>query len=86
MTKNQEMELSSTRKLKGMFTLIKIVPLFLFNFKIEPIFRCIGEQAAGFRDAVSGTFEELVLIRHEKDLSEFFSRYQVEESEIKREW
>ena len=47
---------------------------------------CTGEQVAGFKDIVSGKFEELMLIRDEKDLSEFLSRYQVEESEIKREW
>lgn len=47
---------------------------------------CTGEQVAGFKDTVSGKFEELMLIRNGKDLSEFLSRYQVEESEIKREW
>lgn len=47
---------------------------------------CTGEQVAGFKNIVSGKFEELMLIRGEKDLAEFLSRYQVEESEIKREW
>ena len=47
---------------------------------------CTGEQVAGFKDAVSGKFEELMLICGEKDLAEFLSLYQVEESEIKREW
>lgn len=47
---------------------------------------CTGEQVAGFKDIVSRKFEELMLIRGEKDLAEFLSRYQVEESEIKREW
>ena len=47
---------------------------------------CTGEQVAGFKDSVSGKFEELMLIRDGKDLAEFLSRYQVEESEIKREW
>lgn len=47
---------------------------------------CTGEQVAGFKDAASGKFEELMLIRDGKDLSEFLRRYQVEESEIKREW
>ena len=58
------------------------------NGKI-PVIRsgiCTGEQVAGFKDPVSGKFEELMLIRDSKDLSEFLSRYQVEESEIKREW
>ena len=47
---------------------------------------CTGEQVAGFKNTVSGKFEELMLIRDEKDLSEFLRRYQVEESEIRREW
>lgn len=33
-----------------------------------------------------GKFEELMLIRDDKDLSEFLSRYQVEKTEIIREW
>lgn len=47
---------------------------------------CTGEQVAGFRDIVSGKFEELMLIRNRKDLAEFLLRYQVEEHEIRREW
>lgn len=46
---------------------------------------CTGEQVAGFKGS-SGKFEELMLIRDSKDLAEFLSRYQVEESKIKREW
>jgi len=47
---------------------------------------CTGERVAGFRDPVSGKFEELMLIRSDGDLAEFLKRYQVVESEIKREW
>jgi len=47
---------------------------------------CTGEQVAGFKDPVSGKFEELLLIRDSNDLEEFLSQYQVEESEIQREW
>ena len=47
---------------------------------------CTGEQVAGFKNTASGKFEELMLIRDGKDLSEFLRRYQVEESEIRREW
>lgn len=47
---------------------------------------CTGEQVAGFKDAVSGRFEEMMLLRDDKDLAEFLQRYQVEEREIKREW
>ena len=47
---------------------------------------CTGEQVAGFKDQASGKFEELMLIRDRRDLSEFLLRYQVEESEIKEEY
>jgi len=47
---------------------------------------CTGEQTAGFKDPVSGKFDELMLIRNDKDLREFLRLYQVQEAEIKREW
>lgn len=47
---------------------------------------CTGEQVAGFKDPVSGRFEEMMLLRDDGDLGEFLRRYQVEESEIRREW
>jgi len=47
---------------------------------------CTGEQVAGFKDPVSGRFEEVMLLRDGRDLREFLRRYQVEESEIRREW
>jgi len=54
-----------------------------------PVIRCsicTGEQVAGFKDTASGKFEELMLIQNSDDLGEFLSQYQVEESEIQREW
>ena len=47
---------------------------------------CTGEQTAGFKDPVSGRFQEYMLIRNDKDLQEFLDRYQVTECELKREW
>ena len=47
---------------------------------------CTGEQVAGFKELSSGRFQELMLIRNEGDFQEFLRRYQVEETEIKREW
>lgn len=46
---------------------------------------CTGEQVPGFKNS-SGKFEELMLIRDNKDLSEFLSRYQAEKTENIREW
>ena len=41
---------------------------------------------AGFKELAGGRFEELMLIRDSRDLEEFMRLYQVEESEISREW
>lgn len=45
---------------------------------VEPVIRCsicTGEQVAGFRDLVSGHFEEVRLLRTEDDLEEFRKSY-----------
>lgn len=47
---------------------------------------CTGEQVAGFKDPATGKFHELMLIRNRGDLLSFLAQYQVEESEIQREW
>ena len=47
---------------------------------------CTGEQVAGFKETVSGKFQEIMLIRNGEDLRQFLEKYQVEESEIRREW
>ena len=47
---------------------------------------CTGEQVAGFKDPVNGRFQELMLIRNDRDLQEFLEQYQVNESEVQREW
>ena len=47
---------------------------------------CTGEQVVGFKDPVSGRFDELMLIRSGGDLAEFCSQYQVDKNDIQREW
>ena len=47
---------------------------------------CTGEQVAGFKDPVSGKFEELMVIGSEKDLKDFMKIYDVREEEIQKEW
>jgi hypothetical protein len=39
---------------------------------------CTGEQVAGFRNLETGRFEEIALIRDQKDLYEFKKRYGIE--------
>lgn len=47
---------------------------------------CTGEQVAGFKDPVSGKFDDLILIRNSGDLEDFLSQYQVKKEDIQREW
>ena len=47
---------------------------------------CTGEQVAGFKDPVSGKFDDLMLIRNSGDLEDFLSQYQVKKEDIQREW
>lgn len=64
------------------------VPLYNKEGKI-PVIRssiCTGEQVAGFKDPVSGKFDDLMLIRDSGDLEAFLSRYQVAEDDVRREW
>lgn len=59
-----------------------------FDAKIQkPILRCsicTGEQVAGFKNLNTGKFEEVMLIKNEKELTEFMSRYGI--SEISKEY
>ena len=55
----------------------------------RPVIRasiCTGEQVAGFKDPASGRFQELMLIRNDRDFQDFLRQYQVEEADIQREW
>lgn len=47
---------------------------------------CTGGQVADFRDLADGKFKEIMPIRDDRDFSEFLRPFQVEKSEIKREW
>ena len=47
---------------------------------------CTGEKVAGFKDRTTGKFEDLMLIRNEKDLQAFIKEYGVKETEIQKEW
>ena len=47
---------------------------------------CTGERVAGFKDLHTGKFEEILLIRNDKDLNEFMRMYNILEEEIVKEW
>ncbi len=40
---------------------------------------CTGEQEAGFKNLATGKFEEVMLIRNEKELASFKERYGISE-------
>lgn len=55
----------------------------------DPVIRssiCTGEQAAGFRNKDTGKFEEVMLIRRNKDMEIFLKNYELTEEEVKKEW
>lgn len=66
----------------------RTVPSYNKTGKI-PVIRssiCTGEQVAGFKDPVTGKFDDLMLIRDSSDLAEFLLQYHVDEDDIQREW
>ncbi len=55
----------------------------------KPVIRasiCNGEQVAGFRDLQTGRFEEVMALHSEADRKEFLRLYQLEESEVHKEY
>ncbi len=52
-----------------------------------PVLRCsicTGEQVAGFKHKQTGKFEEVALIRNEKELEDFMKEYDI--TEITKEY
>lgn len=47
---------------------------------------CTGEQVAGFRDARTGKFREVMLLRNGADLQEFLDTYDISEADIRTEY
>ncbi len=43
---------------------------------------CTGEQTAGFQEIHTGQFEDIMLVRGQKDLDEFISSYGLDSSNI----
>lgn len=47
---------------------------------------CTGEKVAGFKNMITGKFEEIMLIKNDKDMDDFLTLYGIETDEIKKEW
>ena len=55
----------------------------------RPVIRasiCTGEKVAGFKDVHTGKFTEVMVIRDNKDMDEFTSKYDISAGDIRKEW
>lgn len=55
----------------------------------RPVIRasiCTGEKVAGFKDVHTGKFTEVMVIRDNKDMDEFTSKYDISAADIRKEW
>ena len=55
----------------------------------RPVLRCsicTGEQVAGFKDIHTGKFEDVMLIRNERDLAVFREMYGIADGELTKEY
>ena len=55
----------------------------------QPVIRasiCTGEKVAGYRDAGTGRFVEVMLVRSEADVRRFLAEYGFRAEDLKREW
>lgn len=56
---------------------------------LRPVIRssiCTGEQVAGFKNIHTGKFSEVMLIRGERDLTEFLELYDIRLEELSTEY
>jgi hypothetical protein len=47
---------------------------------------CTGEQVAGFKNRRTGQFEDVMLVRGQKDLQAFLDRYGLTADELEKEY
>jgi len=47
---------------------------------------CTGERVAGFKNLHTKKFEEIMLIKSDKDINEFMEIYDIIPEEIVKEW
>ncbi len=47
---------------------------------------CTGEKVVGFKDLHTGKFEEVMLVKDDKDMQKFLTDYDIDEKEVKKEW
>lgn len=47
---------------------------------------CTGEKVAGFKDLHTGKFQEVMLVKDDKDMQKFLTEYGVHAEDVKKEW
>lgn len=55
----------------------------------RPVIRssiCTGEKVAGFKDIHTGKFTEVMVIRDNRDMDEFTTKYDISAADIRKEW
>ncbi|MCI5870343.1 MAG: aspartate dehydrogenase [Dorea sp.] len=56
---------------------------------LRPVIRpsiCTGEKVAGFKDIHTGKFNDVMLIRNNRDMEEFLESYDIKEGEVSTEY
>ncbi|MDY2812453.1 MAG: aspartate dehydrogenase [Dorea sp.] len=56
---------------------------------LRPVIRssiCTGEKVAGFKDIHTGKFNDVMLIRNNRDMEEFLETYDIKEGEVSTEY
>lgn len=47
---------------------------------------CTGEQVAGFKDLRTGRFEDVMLVRTQRDLNAFLTQYGLKAEELEKDY
>lgn len=47
---------------------------------------CTGEKVAGFKNTTTGKFQDIMLIRDDKDLKKFLKEYKLKEEDLIKDW
>lgn len=72
-----------------MFGKKKIKTEYYDRENLRPVIRasiCTGEQVAGFKNIHTGKFEDVMLVRDNRDIEEFLRRYDITAEEVTKEY
>lgn len=67
----------------------KIRPKTYDRARYKPVLHCsicTGEQVAGFKDLRTGRFEDVMLVRTQRDLNAFLAQYGLKAEELEKDY